>query len=618
MKVSVVVPVWNPGPNLGRCLDSLLGQTLAPDDYELVLVDDGSTDGTAARLDALAAELGDRVQVLHIPNSGWPGRPRNVGVAAALGEYVQFVDNDDVLDRGALKSLYELASASEADIVLGKLSSDFRGVNRGVFRKTVTRRTVADYPVIDSLTPHKLFRRAFLEQHSIRFPEGRTILEDQVYVVRAYVKATSIAVLADHACYFYLRRIGSGRNAGDVAMVPGPYAEALGQVLDVIEQEVPPGELRDRLHRRFYTSELLGRLSGKPMLGYAAAYRRELTAAVRSVVTRHFAAGVHHGSGAAIRLQGRLLRDGDLPALVALAEQYERISLRATTAPPRWRDGALRLDVRAALHWGDDLLRCERSPTGWVLPAGLAPDVPADERAIGDERDQPDTELTMISRADSVSFALVNGLEVRIDDDGVIRVEGTVSIDPRTAMGNRPLTDGVWDVRVWLRFAGWSRTAPLAPVAGLPEPPAPALMGDGRAVIPYWTRPKPTIALDVGQWTRALAAETAPTSTLRTARRRDIVCTLQLAGLSGSPGLDAHLLWEPLDGTTGGVLALPIRLVPGASTVSATARRPRLPRNGVWRVWLRIGELGGSPASALPWFVRRRGARLIIERLGSG
>ena len=64
----------------------------------MIFVDDGSTDGTRRRLDALAAEH-DHVRVEHIPNSGWPGRPRNVGLDLARGEFVYFVDNDDWLAR---------------------------------------------------------------------------------------------------------------------------------------------------------------------------------------------------------------------------------------------------------------------------------------------------------------------------------------------------------------------------------------------------------------------------------------------------------------------------------------------------------------------------------------
>src|SRR5947209_4599417 len=95
--VSVVIPVWNPGPNLTRCIDSLLAQTMPVTEFEIVLVDDGSTDGTAERLDVLAGAHPGHVRVLHIPPSGWPGKPRNVGIEAARGEFVHLVDNDDTL-----------------------------------------------------------------------------------------------------------------------------------------------------------------------------------------------------------------------------------------------------------------------------------------------------------------------------------------------------------------------------------------------------------------------------------------------------------------------------------------------------------------------------------------
>ena len=94
-KVTVVVPVYNPGARHRR-LHPLAARPVArrADEYEVIFVDDGSTDATPARLDALAAEHA-HVRVEHIPNSGWPGRPRNVGIELARGEYVFFVDNDD-------------------------------------------------------------------------------------------------------------------------------------------------------------------------------------------------------------------------------------------------------------------------------------------------------------------------------------------------------------------------------------------------------------------------------------------------------------------------------------------------------------------------------------------
>src|SRR5215213_8705321 len=101
-RVTVIVPVFNPGDDINALIDSLLGQTMPPHEREFVFVDDGSTDGTGERLDALAAQnVG--MEVVHIPNSGWPGRPRNVGIDTAHGEFVFFADNDDRLELDALE-----------------------------------------------------------------------------------------------------------------------------------------------------------------------------------------------------------------------------------------------------------------------------------------------------------------------------------------------------------------------------------------------------------------------------------------------------------------------------------------------------------------------------------
>ena len=78
VRVTVVVPVYNPGPHIEGLLESLLGQSLPAGEYELLFVDDGSTDGTPERLAALA-RVRPNVRLERIPRSGWPGRPRNVG-----------------------------------------------------------------------------------------------------------------------------------------------------------------------------------------------------------------------------------------------------------------------------------------------------------------------------------------------------------------------------------------------------------------------------------------------------------------------------------------------------------------------------------------------------------
>jgi glycosyltransferase involved in cell wall biosynthesis len=166
-KVSVVVPVYNPGSDIDDCIRTLLDQSLPSDAYELIFVDDGSTDATPARLDALAAEH-DHVRVEHISNSGWPGRPRNVGIELARGEFVYFVDNDDWLGREALERMHAMAVRDAADIVIGKVVGHGKSVPRNLFRRNRTGVDLQWEPLVWLLTPHKLFRRAFLDAHDLR------------------------------------------------------------------------------------------------------------------------------------------------------------------------------------------------------------------------------------------------------------------------------------------------------------------------------------------------------------------------------------------------------------------------------------------------------------------
>lgn len=171
VKVSVIVPVYNPGPYIEDCLASLLRQSLPPDEYEVIFVDDGSTDATPALLDAAAAE-DSRIRVVHQENSGWAGKPRNVGIDVSRGEYVMFVDNDDHLGDEALERMYAYGVANDADVVVGKMAGKGRGVPVELFRVNRPHATVDNAPLIDSLTPHKMLRRDFLDRTGLRFPEG--------------------------------------------------------------------------------------------------------------------------------------------------------------------------------------------------------------------------------------------------------------------------------------------------------------------------------------------------------------------------------------------------------------------------------------------------------------
>lgn len=121
VKLSIIVPIYNVAPYLRKCVDSLLAQDIS--DYEIILVDDGSTDSSGAiadeisdafRLSPLASRL--QLRVIHQPNAGL-SEARNTGTRAAKGEYIMFVDSDDYLQPNVLRTLMEQIERDNLDVL---------------------------------------------------------------------------------------------------------------------------------------------------------------------------------------------------------------------------------------------------------------------------------------------------------------------------------------------------------------------------------------------------------------------------------------------------------------------------------------------------------------------
>ena len=110
-KVSVIIPVYNGEKTIKRCLDSVTAQTLA--DIEIIVVNDGSTDGTA---DIVTAQGDSRIRLLTVPNGG-QGYARNKGMDVSSGEYYAFVDADDEIEKDMLEKMYAAAKSNDADVV---------------------------------------------------------------------------------------------------------------------------------------------------------------------------------------------------------------------------------------------------------------------------------------------------------------------------------------------------------------------------------------------------------------------------------------------------------------------------------------------------------------------
>lgn len=462
-KVSVIVPVYNPGSHIDDLIDSLLGQSLPREDLELIFVDDGSTDATPERLDGLA-EQHSHVHVAHIPNSGWPGRPRNVGLDLARGEHVLFADNDDWLGREALERLHATALRDDADVVVGKVVGHGKFVPRGLFSANRRTVTLAEWPaLLGLLTPHKLFRRALLDEHGIRFPEGRRRLEDHMFVVHALFHARAVSVLADYPCYHWVRR-DADANASYRPFEAVGYYQNVREVLDLVDEHTEPGPLRDRLSAHWYRGKMLGRVGGPYFLRRDADHRRELHREVRRLALERYPPQVDAGLPLNLRVRSRLLRDATYEALEALAAVEDELRAKPVLRH-LGRDGdAVVLRVEASPVSGGKPL-CFARRAGrllWVPPAPLHEALPPEALDATEELPASRAQLFLRSTADRSEYVLPGETEVRLEDEGGPgeRVRAVLLADarlaPATAAAGSPLPPGDWEVFAVITVAGFS------------------------------------------------------------------------------------------------------------------------------------------------------------------
>lgn len=463
MRISVVVPVFDAGASLAELLASLRAQSLDRTEWEAVLVDDGSTDGSSFVLDRFAAEL-PNVRVLHTPNSGWPGRPRNLGLDAAQGEYVFFSDADDRLDPEALQRLADFAAAHAPDVLIGRVVGVGRNAPTRIFRRTVVDAQEDLGLLMTSLTPQKLFRRAFLLEQGIRFPEGKRRLEDQFFVTVAYLRATRVSVYADHPIYYFTIR-PDGRNISRQQVEWRGYFVNAGENVAVVDAEAPDEETRLTMRSRWLRTEAISRLRARGFVERPD--RAELLAVAGDFVRRHYSAEEVDRLGPFDRMVGRLLLDRRDDDVVAFAEWEARAEARVEVLEARFHVDDRRLEVR---------LRAAVRASG-ALPQALShppdgyPSAESLEQRVALPRG---TRITArFRRSDG------NGLDAEVR--GEVQ-EGVLTATALLDLSRVPASEeGAWRLRTTMRVLGRPQTpTPSVAAPAASRVPSRAVRIDGR------------------------------------------------------------------------------------------------------------------------------------------
>lgn len=207
-KVSIIIPAFNIGPYIAKCLESVVSQYYSK--LEIIIIDDGSCDNTGEICDEFAGK-DDRIQVIHQKNVGLSAS-RNRGIAASTGDYVVFIDGDDWIDADMIRRMVTVAADYDADLVCcGKyLEYEKRSIKETLVEKdtVVTGDEIVlrfkQGLMLDTVW-NKLWKRVLFDD--TLFPVGR-VYEDIATVWKLVIKSKTVVILND-SYYHYLQRVGS-------------------------------------------------------------------------------------------------------------------------------------------------------------------------------------------------------------------------------------------------------------------------------------------------------------------------------------------------------------------------------------------------------------------------
>ncbi|MGO2312103.1 MAG: glycosyltransferase family 2 protein [Brachybacterium tyrofermentans] len=547
--VSLVIPVYNSMPYLIETRDAIEQQGLDENQLEVILVNDGSTDGSEKVL-ADYAEKHPNYRLLNQPNSGGPADPCNKGIAAVTGKYFFVVGSDDVLTENALGDLAAYAEEHDSDIVLAKMAGiNGRHAPGSMFKATKPDAHLVKDRLFNSLTAIKLFRTDLVTKTGAHNPTHLRIGSDQPFTAACYLVAKKISVRADRP-FVMIRKRDDGKNVTSRPRTATEYSDLLTALVDVIIKWSEPGELRDGvLHRPVHGAmrkTLLPRF-----LDIDEHEQERIVSEMQRVVGPHFNDAVAAHLGSLERVKARLALAGRIEELRALI-QWEKDGGKPRLAHD---DGGFRLDLpqELAQNIGIEVLR-DVKVVGVARLEGIATEartVNLDASAyVRDASVAPDSVVLRVRLRDSEQ-----SIDFPVHTVQPATVDGAPGLRFHIDLDTSELIDGVWDLCIVQRFGSNELENRLGRnrSEGVTDERRSLVSADARTEtgVAYFTKGYGNVSLDVGY---TLLARTGPHAVvagaldtgsgnrmalLRTGAANSLQITLQKEQSPKRPGADA-------------------------------------------------------------------------------
>ncbi len=254
--VSIIIPIYNTGEYLYKCLDSIIGQEL--NEIEIILVNDGSTDNSGEICD-FYAEKDKRVHVIHKENAG-VSVARNTGIKVANGNYIGFIDSDDWIEKNMYQDLYRCVRETGAEIAMCDATTVYGSdkkeedtisfLTESIFLDKEDIQAFALKEIAGSAC-RCIYKRELLEKYGVEFPEGVPLSEDRIFNLNAIGNSSGFYYIKKAYYNRYVRKESAvSKYYPNLLQITKQYRRA---VLDVIERLWAI----DKSYRQIYNQQFL-------------------------------------------------------------------------------------------------------------------------------------------------------------------------------------------------------------------------------------------------------------------------------------------------------------------------------------------------------------------------